>query len=451
MLKLLLPLLLLTPPPAAEPANSLDWQPCPGDGIVAADCADLAVPITPHSGRTVTLKVARLKATGPRKGSVLVNFGGPQGRQIAIMRSRPQIFEQIRASMDVITWDPRGYPGLSGPALDCDWGVVRTPRFPAGQAGFDQLAAANRTRADRCRATGPALFDHMDSASDARDIEAIRVALGERRVNFIGTSYGGVLGQAYARQYPHRVRTLYVDGTGNHSARDWDRELDAIARDNETFVRRFLDWAGPGTEQRWQALIAKAAREPIPGANTTYDGTQLQALAFLKLRRGPVQWAPLLSAITAAEAGDASGFAPSSGDPNPGVPGGGVKECLDFPRADHRQSARTAERLRRIAPNTGASFPLAWHLPLACAGWPAPVTNPPAPLPATLPPLLGAGTWQDHAPTKRVTDQVPGSRTLRHDGPGHNLFAGMANACVIDHVSRYVVDRELPPADALCP
>ncbi|WP_455424363.1 nitroreductase/quinone reductase family protein [Amycolatopsis magusensis] len=53
--------------------------------------------------------------------------------------------------------------------------------------------------------------------------------------------------------------------------------------------------------------------------------------------------------------------------------------------------------------------------------------------------------------TNRVTDQVPGSRTIRHDGPGHNLFAGMANACVIDHVSRYVADRELPTADALCP
>lgn len=452
MIKLLLPLLLLVPPHADRPPENLDWQPCPGDSAVAAECADLPVPVT--STRTVTLKLARLPATGVRKGTVMVNFGGPQGDQIAIMRSRPGIFDRIRESMDVVTWDPRGYPGLSGPVLNCDWRLLRTPRFPTDPAAFDRLVADNRARGDRCRDTDPDLFDHLDSGSDARDVEAIRVALGERRVNFIGTSYGGVIAQAYARRYPHRVRTVYVDGTGNHSARDWDRELDAIARDNEAFARRFLDWAGPGVEQRWQALVAKADAEPVPAltVGVAYDGTQLQALAFGKLRGGPDRWAEVSRAIAAAEAGDASGFAPPPGrDPYPGLPGGGVKECLDFPHSDFRQVTRTVERLRRIAPNTGASFPLAWHLPLACTGWPTPTANPPAPLPAGLPPFLGAGTWMDHAPTKRVTDQVAGSRTIFHDGPGHNLFAAMMNPCVVEHVSAYVTDRRLPPANATCP
>ncbi|MBY8853949.1 alpha/beta hydrolase, partial [Saccharothrix sp. MB29] len=90
----------------------------------------------------------------------------------------------------------------------------------------------------------------MDSGSDARDAEAIRSALGEERVNLIGTSYGGVVAQAYARRFPHRVRTMYVDGTGNHSARDWSRELEDMARDLDAYWARFFAWAGPGTEQR---------------------------------------------------------------------------------------------------------------------------------------------------------------------------------------------------------
>ncbi|WP_281286862.1 alpha/beta hydrolase [Nonomuraea turkmeniaca] len=131
---------------------------------------------------------------------------------------------------------------------------------------------------------------------------------------------------------------------------------------------------------------------------------------------------------------------------------GGYKECLDFSRpAAQRDVARTVTRLRAIAPNTGASFALAWHLPLTCAGWPAPVTNPPTPMPRTLPPLLGAGTWQDHDSTRRVVEQIPGSRTIEHDGPGHNLFGAMANPCVIDHVSRYVTERRLPPRGTTCP
>jgi hypothetical protein len=158
----------------------------------------------------------------------------------------------------------------------------------------------------------------------------------------------------------------------------------------------------------------------------------------------------LVDAITAAEAGDASGFPLPGRSPHLGLPGGGVKECLDFPHLDHGRTAQTVERLRRIAPNTGAAFPLAWHLPLTCSGWPTPVANTPAPLPATLPPFLGGGAWQDYSATKRVTDQVPGSRTIFHDGPGHNLFVS-ANQCVIEHVSRYVTDRSLPPADTTCP
>ncbi|HEX6355457.1 alpha/beta fold hydrolase [Actinophytocola sp.] len=451
MLKILLALALVAPPAADVASRQLNWQPCPDAGSVPLQCTDLNVPLAEPGSRVITLKVARLPATGPKRGTVMINFGGPQGNQIAIMRSRPQIFDTIRRSMDVVTWDPRGYPGLSSPVLDCDWGKLRTPPFPADQAELDRLAAANRARGDQCRASDPELFDHMDSASDARDADAIRQALGEDMMNFIGTSYGGIIAQAYARQFPERVRTIYIDGTANHGVRSWSRELETIARDFDRYLERFLDWAGPGTEQRWQALVARADVAPIPAGAARYDGTQLRALGMMKVTRGPEGWPALLNAIGAAEAGDASGFAASGSDPYPGFVGGGVKECLDYPRPrDHADIARSVARLDRVAPNIGAAFPLGWHLPTTCVGWPAPVTNPPAPLPATLPPMLGAGTWLEFSPTARAVAAVPGSRTIYHDGPGHNLFAAMANPCVIDHVSRYVTDRVLPPRNARC-
>ncbi|WP_052422553.1 alpha/beta hydrolase [Nonomuraea candida] len=455
MLNTLLALTVLaTPFGAPTPQPALAWGDCPIAGAPALQCADLPVALSPGSDRRITLKVARLPATGRKQGSVLVNFGGPQGHQIAALGSRARIFDRIRTSMDVVTWDPRGYPGLSDAVLACDWGFVRTPSPPGDEAGFDRLAAANRARGDKCRATDPGLFDHMDSAADARDADAVRAALGEEKMNFLGLSYGGTIAQSYARLFPQRVRTMYVDGTGNHGPRQWDRELRDLAREHERLMERFFAWAPAGTERRWRALLATADREPIPapGAGARYDRAHLQSLAFLKLRPGPARWGELVSAITAAEGGDASGFALAQSQPYPGAPGGGVKECLDFPRPDSRRElARTAARLRAIAPNTGAVFPLAWHLPLTCAGWPAPVTNPPRPLPRTLPPLLGAGTWQDYGSTRRVVEQVPGSRTIRHDGPGHNLFGAMADPCVIGHVSAYVTERRLPPRGTTCP
>lgn len=76
MLKPLLVLPILTTPVSAlTPQPFLRWSACPIANEPELQCADLPVALSPNSDR----KVARLPATGARKGSVLVNFGGPQG------------------------------------------------------------------------------------------------------------------------------------------------------------------------------------------------------------------------------------------------------------------------------------------------------------------------------------------------------------------------------------
>lgn len=473
-----------TPPtPAAAPATAgvtagtpdLRWGGCPdGGGQAGMECATLEVPVDPDRphGRMLTLMLGRLPATGPNPiGSVLINFGGPGPSGITMLRDHfAGAFTGLRERMHLVTWDPRGYGGEFGgrsTRLDCDWRSMvrpRTPPFPRSQAEFDQLATANRALAEPCRATDPALFDHMDSASNAHDLEAIRRALGEEQLNYYGASYGGIIGQSYARLFLDRLRTMVLDGTGNHSTGDWDAELDAIARDNEATFQRFVDWCaaarscalhGSDLTARWQHLVARADQTPVParraGAGVAYTGRELQTLAVGMAMRGGEGWPALARAIRDAEHGDASGFRPP-GQPSPypmvGTPG--VTECLDFPRFhDQAHLAATVERLRTVAPNTGASFPLAAHMP-TCSGWPAPVTNPPAAPPEDVPPLLGAGTWTDFPGTARAVQQVPDSSTIYHDGPGHVLYAS-GNACAIQHINRYLTTTRLPPPDTRCP
>ncbi|MFE3648677.1 alpha/beta fold hydrolase [Streptomyces sp. NPDC059152] len=48
----------------------------------------------------------------------------------------------------------------------------------------------------------------MDGESVARDMDAIRAALGESKISFIGHSYGTFLGERYARLFPDRLRAL---------------------------------------------------------------------------------------------------------------------------------------------------------------------------------------------------------------------------------------------------
>jgi hypothetical protein len=126
----------------------------------------------------------------------------------------------------------------------------------------------------------------------------------------------------------------------------------------------------------------------------------------------------------------------------------GVTECVDWPRPAARAELRPLiSRLHKAAPDMGITgTPVA--ATLGCVGWPAPVTDPPAPLPKGLPPLLGAGAWVESDAIQRVLDQVPGSAEIVHDGPGHTLY--YANACARDHIDHYLTDRVLPPTKTTC-
>ncbi|MFI6680739.1 alpha/beta fold hydrolase [Kribbella sp. NPDC050470] len=440
------------------PAPSLDWGECPGGpGEVGIECASVQVPVDwdDPGGRQLTLMVGRLRSTAAKpQGSVLVNFGGPMGMSIDLMRSYggAEAFAGLRQQMDIVTWDMRGGPNVPGLStnLDCEWSGARLPRLPRNQAEFDQLAAANRAVASKCQAKDPQLFESMHSASQAHDLEAIRQALGESKINFYGASYGGFLAQAYARLYPHHVRALVLDGTWNHSAANWDRELPKLARDVQSFLTRYFDWC-KCSPAKWQRLVAKASRTPIPAsaAGTTYDGNDLRALGLQLARRGPEAYPKLTQAIKQALAGDASGFTPARPNPPyPYTPTPGVVECTDWPRpANQRELQRQVRRMEAAAPYTGASGTIAYAM-LSCVGWPVPVQNEPAALPKGLPPLLMAGNWSEYDSAARVIDQVPGSGSVYHDGPGHTLY--MVNACARAKIDAYFADGVVPPRGIRC-
>ncbi|MET8848620.1 alpha/beta fold hydrolase [Amycolatopsis sp. NPDC004625] len=456
----------------ANPGAALIWGSCPGGGGPdGVECALLQVPVdwAEPDGRRLTLAVGRLKADGPgpAEGTLLVNYGGPIGTQIEIMRDRTftpdfQPFADLRHTMNIVTWDLRGYPGLSSPTVcggpaDVPHGQ-RYPRLPRDQAGFDALATANRAAISACRDKDPGLFDSLDSATFARDADAVRQALGEGRINLYMGSYGSVIGEAYANLFPGHVRTMMIDGGFDHAGSS-DVEDQARARDNEQQAQRFFGWCastsscvlhGRNVPRIWRALVARAESVPIPAPQfgAAYDGTQLQwhlIEAIVRAEQQPAPdpgWGQLAQAIQRAEAGDASGFGADTRD-LPFTP------CLDWPRpTGYGALAATQARLARIAPDTGSANTTVWRA-LECVGWPAPMTNPPRPFPPGVPPLLGAGTWAEFGATARVVRHVPGSFAIRHDGGGHELYA-TGNRCVIAYADTYFTTRRLPAPGSRC-
>ncbi|WP_053174592.1 alpha/beta fold hydrolase [Nonomuraea sp. SBT364] len=443
------------------------WAPCPGDDVPAGlVCASVDVPVdwARPDGRRITLQIAKLPATGARTGTVFAVPGGPGGSGVDDLKYRVKSFDNLRGRFDVVSLTPRTHASAGGLPVECFTTGPWLTR-PDGKADYARLAVANRASAERCRRHDPELFDHLDSASFARDIDAVRAALGERRLSFIATSYGGVPAVAYARLFPERVRAMYLDGAVNQ-LRDTRAEMRDRAATYEKQFTRFAAWCaadascalhGPDPAARWRKLVARADRDPVPvsGERVRYSGFDMQIAAMPNLVHpgtGNARWAQLAAAAARAEAGDARGFADyvkASGSLKPpSYTGMNATHCADGLRfagyADYRGALAIGRRLSPNLPDMGV-----WHR-LGCAGWPGRVANPPSPLPSSgLPPFLGAGTWTDYADTADLALRVPGSSTVRYDGPGHGLYL-TGNACVIAHADRYLTDLTLPPPGTVC-
>jgi pimeloyl-ACP methyl ester carboxylesterase len=52
----------------------------------------------------------------------------------------------------------------------------------------------------------------MSTADVARDLDLLRQAVGDRRLTYLGFSYGSYLGNTYANLFPSKVRALVIDG-----------------------------------------------------------------------------------------------------------------------------------------------------------------------------------------------------------------------------------------------
>jgi pimeloyl-ACP methyl ester carboxylesterase len=430
------------------------------------ECAPLTVPLdwSQPSGRKAVIMLGRLKTDSPGAGTVLANFGGPGAPGIATMQNYSASFANLRHKANVVTWDPRGYGGLSKPALDTSCfralpdTTRRLPALPRNPAEFGKQQATSRALAQACRPRDPELFDNMDTATNVRDMDAIRKALRLNKIDLYMGSYGGVYGQSYAREHPNRIRRMVLDSTGDHTA-DYALTQQRIASDNIVRWKRFTDWCaadtactlhGQDVSRAWRGLVARANRVGLPAApGVSFDGSTLQEVGTGVLIRGggPAEWGPLATAIKNGVAGDGSGFARDPAHPYP-LASYPVSECHEWPKLDYRQYATLSARLDRIDPNLGAAgtmIPFA----LTCVGWPGAVTNPPRPLPAGVPPVLGIGAWGDFPATSRIVQHIPGSRTIYHDGYGHELYL-TGNTCVIDHVDPYFTTGALPPATTTC-
>ncbi|AHH98712.1 alpha/beta hydrolase [Kutzneria viridogrisea] len=223
---------------AAQGGSGPDWSPC--TDLQPLECTTIAVPMdySRPDGPQLTLALSRLKAKEPehRRGVLFTNPGGPGGEG----RELPTGYadDPIAKVYDLIGIDVRGLGGST--QLNCEVPGVAAPETtrPSDQQ-FRQIAEAERQWEAGCQRGGGELRQYVTTANTARDMDRVRQALGEEKINYLGVSYGTWLGAVYGQLFPEHLDRSVLDSSLDPTTTWHDQAYDVV----DTIKANFGKWA----------------------------------------------------------------------------------------------------------------------------------------------------------------------------------------------------------------
>jgi len=258
---------------AAEGATSgyaaPQWGQCPPSAYpeypqLGQECANVSVPLnySEPGGRRIDIAVSRLSTATPekRRGVLLLVPSGPGNASLDMPTRFAQFMPQsVLERYDLIGFDPRGN-GRSAP-LTCGLSLSQLPVERVipwlDPRGFEENVDFARFVARSCGSASTSdLLPFITTENRARDMDRIRVALGEDKISYVGYSYGTYLGAVYMSLFPHRSDRFVLDSVVSPRA---------IWRDT---YRRM----GPAVEVRFPDFARFAAeRNDVYGLGATAD------------------------------------------------------------------------------------------------------------------------------------------------------------------------------------
>lgn len=433
------------------------------------------------TGDTINLALVRQPAlSGHSQGSLLVNPGGPGGSGFEFIRDSVNYAtdDELQQHFDIVGFDPRGV-GRST-AVRCYTDPAELDSYiydiTPGKVGSDEwiaaLAASSKQFGKRClKLTGPFL-GLVDTESAARDLDLLRAILGDKKLNYVGYSYGTLLGTVYAGLFPGKTGRLVLDGAVDPAASDFEGTA-TQAKGFESALHAFLkdcphhkDCPFHGTVDEdladIRALLDNLDASPLPGSDGRELGSSTMFIAIIFPLYDHDSWGALRTLFADVFKGDtdrAFYYADTyNGRNSDGTYANNQTEafisinCLD--EHGHPSAAemrREAAQLKKIAPVFG---PQMSYGGTGCANWPVPPKRVPAPIVAPgSADILVIGTTNDPATPYQWAVTV--ARTLEHGhlitftGEGHTAY-NKSNACVNDAVDNYLIHGVVPTADPQC-
>jgi len=476
------------PAMAGSPAGTLDWGPCADSDAIAAgwQCATFKAPKdygNPGAG-FVKIAVTRLPAQDEahRVGAMFINYGGPGGTAVDTTQAiGTDLFGAVNDRFDLVAFDPRGV-GQSSPSIDCavnqeTEGLYSKPFTTPENLDVKALLAKDKSYVKRCVALNKGILPYVSTANVARDMDGIREAMGDRKLNYFGFSYGTFLGATYASLFPKNYRAMVLDGPVD--ANGYINTPSANLREQSAGFERaigrfftacavfqsFCNFGGSDPQAAYDALVdsANLLAIPVPDGRAAVNGDDILAATALAMYAKQF-WPDLAHALSAAASGDGTGIRDLADA------FWGNNEDGTFDPATDRYFTITAieqnftsdvQTFLDAGDNAWGVFNYTYwntgYPEINYALWPIHATDVfrgPFKASKSAPTILEIATTYDPATpfrgAKRLAKQLGNVRFLTMVGDGHTAYQNGSPDCIDTAVVAQIETLTLPPEGTIC-
>jgi len=315
--------------PSASQVDAITWHSCNDQSIDSEDsdkfdCGTVDVPLdyAQPDGEKISIALIRLRASGSRSGAILYNPGGPGASGFDYVAGMGQTYvdELQLEEYDFVGFDPRGVDRSGGLRCQTDKEIDKymypdtTPDTPEEeaflQAAYDSFAAA-------CKTKYGTKLQFYSTANTARDMDMIRIAMGDEKIGYLGVSYGTYLGAVYASMFPDRVRSMVLDAAYEPKGDNLEERYMTQKRGFEKAMNNWIAWCekearcafqSSDVGARWDALFAKLDNQPVAGKDGRLANQEVLDTATKSALYSQSRWSDLAQALADVESGDAEGL-----------------------------------------------------------------------------------------------------------------------------------------------
>jgi pimeloyl-ACP methyl ester carboxylesterase len=451
------------------------WEDCEN----GFECATITVPMDYENpaGESIDIAAIRSEASGNPLGTVLINPGGPGASGYTTVRDSVNMVtsDRLRDNYDILGFDTRGVGRSS--AVKCltddERDESRSTFHDLDTAeGRESAAQSAGEFAAKCAANTGELLGHVDTESSARDMDILRAVVGDPKLNYLGFSYGSMLGATYAELFPERSGRLVLDGAMDPSlsneeitlgqAAGFERAIRAYAQDCLSRPNCPMDGSVDDAVAQIGELIDSVEASPMTASDGRLVPVATFVNGFILPLYNDMNWPTLTQALTGAFNGDPTDMlrlADIGAERNPdGSYEGNTAaaftafNCMDYSMtSDPAAMQAEADRLEAASPTIGRYLAYGG---VTCQDWAYEPVREPHPIHAAgADPIVVIGTTGDPATpyewAEALSSQLDSAVMVTWEGQGHTAY-GRAGECIEDAVDDYFIDGTVPEDGTRC-